>query len=154
MAVGGFEEALITDEDYDLGIRLNAAGFTLLESPAVAVVHLGNPRSLLQFFRKIRWHATGGMRLLANRKLDKPMLMTYAFAISCTMAMILIFLFPANLLSWLISISLVLSVPVASSLYRLVQFRNYRYFPHLVILFAVYYCARCKTFGVLIVKKR
>jgi GT2 family glycosyltransferase len=67
--VGGFNEALVTGEDSELGQRLNDHGFRIWESADLAVVHLDNPRSLVEFFRKEVWHARG---MLATRRLWPP----------------------------------------------------------------------------------
>jgi glycosyltransferase involved in cell wall biosynthesis len=54
-AVGGFDEDLVTCEDYDLTVRLRARGFTLLRDPGLATVHLREPSSARALFRKERW---------------------------------------------------------------------------------------------------
>lgn len=54
--VGGFDETLETNEDCEFCYRLRAVGLCVLESPQLAVVHLRAPRTLLDFYRKERWH--------------------------------------------------------------------------------------------------
>ena len=54
-AVGGFDEDLVTCEDYDLTVRLRARGLALLRDPALATVHLREPASARSLFRKERW---------------------------------------------------------------------------------------------------
>ncbi len=56
--VGGFDESIQTNEDYEFCQRAIAAGFTVKSYPEVRVVHLGTPRTLLGFYRKQRWHGT------------------------------------------------------------------------------------------------
>jgi len=61
--VGGFDESLQTNEDCEFCERVRAAGFSIIGDPAVAVTHLGTPQTLGAFYRKIRWHATDGLRV-------------------------------------------------------------------------------------------
>jgi glycosyltransferase involved in cell wall biosynthesis len=64
-AVGGFDEALETCEDSDIGYRLGRRG-TVLYVPDCRVLHLREPRTLMEFFRKEVWHSrhnyTGALR--------------------------------------------------------------------------------------------
>jgi glycosyltransferase involved in cell wall biosynthesis len=50
-AVGGFDEALVAGEDYDIHNRLLAAGYRI-GTIAAGEIHLGEPTSLLQFAGK------------------------------------------------------------------------------------------------------
>jgi len=56
--VGGFDESLQTNEDFEFCQRVIAAGFTVKSYSELQVVHLGTPRTLLGFYRKQRWHGT------------------------------------------------------------------------------------------------
>jgi cellulose synthase/poly-beta-1,6-N-acetylglucosamine synthase-like glycosyltransferase len=61
--IGGFDETISTNEDCDLCERARAAGLPVVGDAAVAVVHLGTPQTVAHFYRKIRWHATDGLRV-------------------------------------------------------------------------------------------
>ena len=61
--IGGFDESIQTNEDCDLCERVRAAGLSVVGDAAVAVVHLGTPRTLAVFYGKIRWHATDSLRV-------------------------------------------------------------------------------------------
>ena len=61
--IGGFDESIQTNEDCELCERARAAGLRVVGDAAVAVVHLGTPQTLGHFYRKIRWHATDGLRV-------------------------------------------------------------------------------------------
>jgi glycosyltransferase involved in cell wall biosynthesis len=54
--IGGFDESLQTNEDYELCQRIRAAGLKVLACEALSVIHLGNPQTLPEFFRRERWH--------------------------------------------------------------------------------------------------
>jgi glycosyltransferase involved in cell wall biosynthesis len=54
--IGGFDESLQTNEDVDLCQRLRRAGLKVIACDAAAVIHLGTPQTLRDFFRRERWH--------------------------------------------------------------------------------------------------
>lgn len=56
--VGGFDETIQTNEDFELCQRVLAAGLLVRAYPQLRVVHLGTPRTLLAFYRKQQWHGT------------------------------------------------------------------------------------------------
>lgn len=57
--LGGFDESLETGEDPDLCKRIAARGLRVIENPAMRCVHLGEPQSLAEVFRRERWHGRG-----------------------------------------------------------------------------------------------
>lgn len=59
--VGGFNEDLVTCEDYDFGIRLTSIGKKIVISREVKVIHYGNAINLYQFFKRQIWQ--GGSNL-------------------------------------------------------------------------------------------
>jgi cellulose synthase/poly-beta-1,6-N-acetylglucosamine synthase-like glycosyltransferase len=56
LAVGGFDETIQTNEDFELCQRVFAYGLPVRSYPELRVVHLGTPRTLASFYRKQRWH--------------------------------------------------------------------------------------------------
>lgn len=65
-AVDGFNERLVTCEDYDLSIRLQKHG-RILSDQRIIAVHHGEARNLAHFFLKERWRATSNRERLVNR---------------------------------------------------------------------------------------
>jgi glycosyltransferase involved in cell wall biosynthesis len=59
--VGGFDEQLMTAEDWYLGLRIREAGFRIRGGPRLGVQHLKEPATLQHFFRRERWR---GMHVL------------------------------------------------------------------------------------------
>jgi GT2 family glycosyltransferase len=53
--IGGFNEALVTCEDVDLGYRFRNHG-TIIYDPNIVVYHLREPKTLRGFFKKEIWH--------------------------------------------------------------------------------------------------
>ena len=58
LRIGGFDESIQTNEDYELCERTRAAGMHVRAFPEIGVVHLGTAQSLRVFFRKQAWHGT------------------------------------------------------------------------------------------------
>ena len=58
LRLGGFDESIQTNEDYELCERARKSGMQVRAFPRIGVVHLGTAQSLRVFFRKQAWHGT------------------------------------------------------------------------------------------------
>jgi glycosyltransferase involved in cell wall biosynthesis len=58
LKLGGFDETIQTNEDYELCERVRKAGMRVQAFPQIGVIHLGTAQSLRVFFRKQAWHGT------------------------------------------------------------------------------------------------
>jgi glycosyltransferase involved in cell wall biosynthesis len=151
--VGGFDEALETDEDYDLGVRLKKAGYLMVEDPQVRTIHLRNPKSLGAFLKKEKWHATSMLSSLKRNEIDKVTLMTTLFILMNQSALAGLFFVPSlSTVLILITVAL-LSVPVVTSIYRVVTYRCYPYLLHLVILYFLFFTVRSWIIIRIIIRK-
>jgi glycosyltransferase involved in cell wall biosynthesis len=56
--IGGFDENLITAEDYDFSLRAVQKGFKLVNNPKLTVIHEGYPKNIIDFIRREYWHGT------------------------------------------------------------------------------------------------
>ena len=65
VAVGGFDSSLTSGEDTEFCARVRKAGREVRQFRDLAAAHLGNPKSLRQFFNKQIWHGQGAQ--LSNR---------------------------------------------------------------------------------------
>jgi glycosyltransferase involved in cell wall biosynthesis len=63
LRLGGFDETIQTNEDYELCERARSQGMTVRAVPAIGVVHLGTAQGLRVFFRKQAWHGTHVMKV-------------------------------------------------------------------------------------------
>ena len=54
----GFDESIATSEDVDICSRARHLRFAIIAYKALSVRHAGFPRTLLDFYRKNRWHGT------------------------------------------------------------------------------------------------
>jgi len=57
-SIGGFDESIQTNEDFELCERARGASLSVKSYPELKVTHLGTPRTLLAFYRKQLWHGT------------------------------------------------------------------------------------------------
>ena len=64
--IGRFDEALETNEDFELCLRVRQEGLSIYSVPALAVTHLRTPETLKQFFLRERWHGTHVFRVFLN----------------------------------------------------------------------------------------
>lgn len=72
LQIGGFDETLITNEDYELCMRYRQHGFRVFSDPDIEATHLGIPSTVLEFFKQQLWHGTHAtkvfLRNLSNIK--------------------------------------------------------------------------------------
>jgi glycosyltransferase involved in cell wall biosynthesis len=151
--VGGFNEALVTDEDSDLEVRLMAAGSTMLEDPAIEAKHLSNPRTLRQFFRRTSWHAVNGLRFRVGGKIDLTMIATAIYSLGL-LSLPLCLLFGSGFLmcsAWIVVA--LFGIPALSSTYRLRRTGGRNYFLQLTLLYSVYFIARIYTGSILLLSR-
>lgn len=145
--IGGFDENLVTGEDAEFCSRLRLNGYVVFEDPNIKAIHLGNPKDLLNFYKKQRWHGLGMFGTFKISLLDKPVIMTIVFMF-CSLFAFSSFLECLNSgesFSLILPISLVLFVPILTSLYRCFQYKNFFHFFQLILLYFLYYVARAEA---------
>lgn len=67
-ACGGFDENLVTCEDYDLTLRLKKMG-TLLNDSRIVAIHHGEASTVRHFYRKEKWRAASNFKGLLRHGL-------------------------------------------------------------------------------------
>jgi glycosyltransferase involved in cell wall biosynthesis len=151
--VNGFDESLVTDEDTDIGIRITERGYNIVDDPAVRIIHLGNSKTIGQYYKRQKWHATSVMETAFKGGFDKPFIMTVLFMLGCALSIIYLIISGFNEISlFLLALSL-LAVPAFTAFYKIINFKNIDYFFHLVILFFIFYLARSITITQYLFKK-
>jgi glycosyltransferase involved in cell wall biosynthesis len=154
-AVHGFDELVLTDEDTDIGARLRAQGFGIIDNPEVRAIHLGNAKTIVQFYRKQRWHALGGMKLSQHGRLDKPMVMHMLFLLSVLSALILVYFAVLGTINPIVIPIVCVWVPVVTALYQMVHYGSVKYVLHVMLLYLVFYLARTAAlFRAIRIRKR
>jgi GT2 family glycosyltransferase len=61
--IGGFDETLQTNEDYEFCQRAKRTGFSVYSFPQLEVIHLGTPQSISAFYHKQAWHGQHVLRV-------------------------------------------------------------------------------------------
>jgi glycosyltransferase involved in cell wall biosynthesis len=142
--VGGFDESLITGEDAEFCWRLRSYSFLLWEDPEIITEHHSNPKNILNFYKKERWHGLGMFGTFKVFWFDKPLIMTFGFVLCCLVALLLTFssivLDKVHYL-WIV-LPLIFIVPGVTSIFRCFQYKQFNFFPQYIFLYTLYYIAR------------
>jgi GT2 family glycosyltransferase len=148
--VGGFRDDLPSGADAEIGQRLTNAGYRIYESPSVGVIHLGNPKSVRDFYRRNVWHATGMLGTVNWHHVDKPTAMMIAHLLATIAGLVILFAGPFSLLLRLgIAVLLQLAVPAVTVGYRGAQTRRAAHLVEGVGLYWLYYWARIHALALL-----
>jgi len=54
--IGGFDETLLTGEDWEFCMRAKEKGIEIINNPDLRVIHEGYPKTLRQFICREKWH--------------------------------------------------------------------------------------------------
>ncbi len=146
--INGFNVNLSTCEDYDFCQRLKKAGYALIADASVSVVHKGNPKTLLSFFRKQLWHGTGAVQNFTQRlprvKLNNALLFG-VYTVVCVVSVafgVVMGLAGGNRKLFALGIILIFIPPVLLALRCAFITKICRYFLPLSFLYLVYGIAR------------
>ena len=113
LAVDGFDESLETGEDPDLCARIAARGHRVVEARDVQCVHLGEPRTLGDVFRRERWHGRGARLRYGDGRLAPIMISSTLFAVCLAGAVAGVLLAPMIGSAWpLVLLAAPLAVPM------------------------------------------
>jgi len=143
LAVGGFDERLLSGEDSELCQRLRGKGGTLFSAESVRAVHLDNAKSIKAFFRKERWRGLGQLGTVNLTSINRPFAMTLLH-IAMTTA-VLVAILTQRLESGvtiLILLASQVAVPATSVAYRGLTNRSFRRPLATLFLYWLYYWAR------------
>jgi len=102
-AAGGFDETLVTCEDYELCQRFQSFG-KIISDQRIAAVHHGEAADVRHFFRKERWRATSNYAGLTSRYIalkEWPSILLPLAQITCCLIAFILFLSGLfNVASW------------------------------------------------------
>jgi glycosyltransferase involved in cell wall biosynthesis len=148
--IGGFNEALITCEDSDIGYRLSYK-YIIISDPLIVSIHLREPKTVRQFYEKEKWRGQGNFQgLLAHGIVwdDVPSLLFPLYYL-------LVFLLTPFLVGWsllskgmgpaAVSILLILGPIVLLSLQTTIRHRRWKAFFPLCLLYLAYALARARA---------
>jgi hypothetical protein len=141
--VGGFREDLPTGEDSEICRRLHERGLGIQECTRVAAVHLGNPATLRQFWRRTVWHGLGMFGTVGGSRFDRPTAMMAAHLALALLGVALL-AWPGAPLPARLAAALALQavVPVATVAYRCIVARRTTAAGANLVLYWFYYWAR------------
>lgn len=74
--IGGFNESLKTQEDFDFCLRLKKKGYKICNGPAIASVHLGQVDSISSFFKKEIWRGNSLIKSIKEHGILKEELLS------------------------------------------------------------------------------
>lgn len=114
ISVGGFDEELITCEDYDISLRLKRVGKLMVE-PRIVAIHHGEAATVTDFYRKEIWRGTGNFHGMSRHGISLRELPSVALPLFYLILGTIVVLFPVawyvvsgrlNSLLWLISFAI------------------------------------------------
>jgi len=91
LKLGGFDETIQTNEDYELCERARKAGMQVRAFPRIGVVHLGTAQSLRVFFRKQMLHGTHVVKVFLRNMLkshNRKAVLFAAYTLLCLLGVI------------------------------------------------------------------
>lgn len=143
--VSGFNEDLVTCEDYDLGYRLAEYGKIIINRK-IKVIHLGNAKSLYAFWKRQVWQGRSNLHNIFMHNIslrELPSLIVpiiYVLALFCFLASLFFTDFQWFLLR-IVSVSIVVCIPSIKAISY--KGKNvYRFFTGYWILWSIYLLAR------------
>ena len=147
--VGGFNEKVKTCEDVDIGMRISKIS-KLLFDPSVKVVHLGEPKTLKDFFMKEVWRGKGTIsgvisHGIVSSEMISLMLPLYYFVIPVGLIVATAFLLHEITLFLFL---LYLLPPLVFSIWVIAKTGKVNYLAGYFVLFLIY--ANARTFALFI----
>lgn len=147
--IEGFDEKLITSEDYDLCLRLRSKGYKIISDLKMRSIHLDPPKTLHEFYEKEIWHGQGMIRTFLKR--DAKVQRALIYAIYCLICMVslligvIIGLLKENYLVILISSCSLFFVPLVLAIKTSFFSKQYKYVFALMLMYVVYGIARANS---------
>jgi len=145
--IGGFNENLITCEDADIGYRLNKK-YDLVNDNAIGVIHLREPKSLIDFFKKEIWHGSYNVKGLFNHgiifsEIPSLIIPLINFFFIIMLPITIIFL-RFNFTLIIFNLLGIIFFPLVYTLRKLILCKNYRLniFFKMFILYFIYFLSR------------
>jgi glycosyltransferase involved in cell wall biosynthesis len=91
LKLGGFDETIQTNEDYELCERARKSGMQVRAFPGIGVIHLGTAQNLRVFFRKQAWHGTHVVKVFLRdvvRSHNRKAVLFAGYALLCLFGVI------------------------------------------------------------------
>lgn len=143
----GFDEALDTCEDVDIGLRLSKK-CTLIYDDKVKSTHLRDPRTLSEFFKKEIWHGRGNLKGFFKHGIivsELPSVVIPIVYLFCILVMPLsLYLFIQTNVSKFLFLNVVILIifPLLYTIRTCMKEKSVKNLPGLFLLSTVYLVAR------------
>jgi glycosyltransferase involved in cell wall biosynthesis len=151
LRLGGFDETIQTNEDYELCERARKAGMQVRAFPRIGVVHLGTAQSLRVFFRKQAWHGTHVVKVFLRDMLKSHNRKAVVFAgwtLLCLLGIVAGAVWAADRGVWsvpLVAMAGLLLPPLVLALKQVFRSRQWSDLFPLAALYLTYGVARAKA---------
>jgi glycosyltransferase involved in cell wall biosynthesis len=152
LKLGGFDETIQTNEDYELCERARNAGMHVRAFPQIGVIHLGTAQTLRVFFRKQAWHGTHVIKVFLRDVLRSHNRKAAMFAFYTLLSVFAVIAGIAWTLAghgrWWVPMAAVTALclpPMALSVRNVLSSRRYSDFFPLFALYLTYGIARAKA---------
>jgi cellulose synthase/poly-beta-1,6-N-acetylglucosamine synthase-like glycosyltransferase len=147
-AVGGFADSLVTCEDVDLCYRLRKKGYKIISDERIKSVHLGEPKTLWDFFRKEQWRGRSnfhGMFVHGLYLKEIPSLLVpvyYSIALLCVPITVAYGFAHGDAMFLFINLGILFVPPAIVSLRTCIRVGDHASFARLTLLYFAYSLAR------------
>jgi glycosyltransferase involved in cell wall biosynthesis len=140
--IGGFSDNLVSGEDVDLSIRICRAGMNIVYDEKVEVVHTGEAKSIIDFFKKERWRGYSDIDLLMGKPFYLRNLKNGVQPIFFSLCLIWTFSNFILGLSVFLPATATLLLPSLRCAMAISKNNNIKIIFHILLIWWIYYCAR------------
>jgi glycosyltransferase involved in cell wall biosynthesis len=147
--IGGFDESLVSGEDYDFCFRAKKIGISVINKPDMVVCHLGYPKTIIEFIKREIWHGEGDFKSFKSILHSRVALCGIVFILGHILLPISFYLY-INLFMVLLSIIIVMTL--ITNIYKF-RFDDTRSFIYRSIISYVYLFSRGLSFLFFIYKR-
>jgi glycosyltransferase involved in cell wall biosynthesis len=154
--IGGFNETLLTGEDYEFSIRAKKI-VKVISDDSIKVIHLGNPKTLRQFIKREIWHGLGALGSFKINWFDKPLIGTILFSLISISQIIGIFtlIIKGQFYLFIYSLIALFVLLNATVFYRIGKIKfNLKHWLQLIVLYYFYYLGRSISILYLLIRKK
>lgn len=113
--IGGFDNSLVTGEDYDFCVRAKQRGMSIVTEMRLIVCHIGYPANVFDFAKREIWHGEGDFKILKSVLKSKVALAALCFNSLLLLSVIMVFF---NVLSSIVFFIVALIVAVVAQYYK------------------------------------
>ncbi len=150
LSINGFNEKLITNEDYDFCFRLIKKGGKIYSDTDIIVIHKGVPNNLFHFFKKEKWRGTHVFKVFIDNIIDLRNIKPVFYALYYIMFILLIItniglILLYNKYYYVLMLNLFLIfIPSILLSFKIIKFKDksYKYFFKLCVIYFTYGLAR------------